>query len=143
MRWSNRSSGPSNSPSRIFRSSVLSSETMCGTAPATFSGARSSPVSERKSSFKSVSSAVTQPRSFENLRQRHARNLLRLLTSLSEDRIELLITDLFDALLDRPQKLNRRLRKIAFQLRVSFARKVFFDFRRRLARDQVINLEQV
>src|SRR6185369_14865328 len=73
----------------------------------------------------------------------HTRNLLRLFTSLVQNRVELLVADLPDTLLERSQKLDRRFCQIAFQLRVTFTRKMIFNCLRRLARDQVINLEQV
>ena len=50
----------------------------------------------------------------KHLSQSHARNLLRLFTSLVQDRIKLLVADLPDTLLDRSQKLHRRFRQIAF-----------------------------
>src|SRR6185503_12151815 len=143
MRCSNRSSGPSNSPSRIFKSSVVSSVTMCGTAPATLSGARSSTISGLLSSTKSVIRGLPQPGPLENLLQSHARNLLCLFTALVKDRIKLLVADLSDTLLDRPQKLDRRFSKIAFQLRVPFAREVLFDFLHGPSGHQVIDLEQI
>ena len=96
IRCNSRSSGPSNSPSRIFRSSVSSSETMCG------HGAGDVQWSRR---LFAVSNTVSGLFSFIVSSQRFARSVnpvrsktcfsvalaicLRLFTSLGQDRVEL------------------------------------------------------
>jgi hypothetical protein len=67
-------------------------------------------------------------------------DLFGFLAPLVQDRVELLIRDLAHALLNRAQKLDRHFCQITFQLRVTLACKVIFNFLLRLASDEVIDL---
>src|SRR5215213_11244306 len=148
IKWSNRSSGPSNSPSRIFRSSVTSSETICGIAPATLSGvAASSRVSNLVSGLSSFilitigGSGDAGP--IKNLLQRRTSDLPRLFATLAQHFVELLVRNLSYSLLNRPQKLHRHFRQLPLQLRVTLIGKMLFNFSLALTSDQMIDLEQV
>ena len=55
-------------------------------------------------------------------------DLLGFLASLVQDRVKSFVGNLSHALLNRTQKLDRRFSQIAFQLRVTLARKMIFNF---------------
>src|SRR2546422_2447754 len=143
IRCNKRSSGPSNSPITILRSSLPRSGTSSGFAPATFiiavpcstvSGAVSGVLSILSSLSHAASGCAKDSHSGYYVFERGAGDLFCFIATLLEYTIQLLIADSLHSFLKRSQEFNCHVSQFLFQLSIALANEVRLDFIRRLSR---------